>query len=220
MTISAITTVSSSSSASSTVSSSSTTSSSDLELDFIDLLVAQIKNQDPTSSDTTDSSQYISELSQLSMVQSLQSLETLQTTSNTDVEDLKALQSTNLVGQEVLVKTDTTKLTSDGTLSGQVTLSSSADSMTVYVYDSSGSLVTSETTASPTSGSYDFAFDDMSAGTYTVTVKSTSGTTTTTQTPYLYSTVESVTLNSSGTTLQLSGTDSVSLDDVVGVSKS
>ena len=200
------------------MSSSSDSTSSDLQIEFIDLLVAQIQNQDPT--DPQDSSEYVTQLSQLSMVQSLESLESLQTTSNSDVEDLTALQSTNLVGKQVLSETDSTTLSSSGSVSGQVTLDSAADSMTVSVYDSSGNLVSSDTTSGPTAGTYSFSFDDLDAGTYSVTIQTTSSGTTTTQTPYLNSTVQSVTLNDDGVELNLAGGSSVSLDDVVSVTQS
>lgn len=217
-----ITSVSSSTSTSNSGSTTTTTSSSSaantLQIEFVDLLVAQIKNQDPTS--PADASQYVSQLASLSTVQSLEKLTTLQSTSNDEVTSLAALQSTSLVGKKVLAKSDSAVVDSSGTLSGQVTLSSSADSMTAYVYDSSGNLVTSETSSNLASGSYGFNFSKLDAGTYTVAVKTTTGGATSSQTVYLNSTVTSVTLNNKTVTLALSGGGSVSLSDVASVSQS
>jgi flagellar basal-body rod modification protein FlgD len=216
MSISAVTSSSSTSSSDKeTVSSSST--SSNLKIEFIDLLVAQIQNQDPT--DPIDSSTYVSQLSQLSMVQSLEELSSLQTSSNDLVEDLTALQSTNLVGQHVLAKSSTATLNADGSLSGQVTLGSAADSLTINVYDANGTLISSETSSSPSAGTYSFSFDDLKAGTYTVTAVSSANSTNTNQTTYLNSEVESVTLNDDGVQLKVSGGGTVALDDVLAVSK-
>jgi flagellar basal-body rod modification protein FlgD len=188
-----------------------------LKIEFIDLLVAQIQNQDPT--DPVDSSTYVTQLSQLSMVQSLEELSSLQTTSNGLVEDLTALQSTNLVGQTVLVESGGTTLSADGSLSGQVTLDSAADSLTISVYGADGTLINRETSSSPSAGSYSFSFDGLSAGAYTVTAVSSNDGATTSETTYLNSEVESVTLNDDGVQLQVSGAGTVALDDVVAVSK-
>jgi flagellar basal-body rod modification protein FlgD len=216
MSISAVSSSSSTSSSDKeTVSSSST--ASNLKIEFIDLLVAQIQNQDPT--DPVDSSTYVTQLSQLSMVQSLEELSSLQTTSNGLVEDLTALQSTNLVGQSVLVKSSSTTLSAEGSLSGQVTLDNAADSLTISVYGADGTLINRETSSSPSAGSYNFSFDGLSAGTYTVTAVSSSDGATTSETTYLNSEVESVVLDDDGVQLQVSGAGTVALDDVVAVSK-
>lgn len=217
MTISAVSTSSSTTSSSDEETVSSSSTSEELQIEFIDLLVAQIQNQDPT--DPIDSSTYVSQLSQLSMVQSLEELSTLQTSSNDLVEDLTALQSTNLVGQSVLVESSSTTLSADGSLSGQVTLDSAADSLTINVYDADGTLISSETSSSPSAGTYSFSFDDLSAGTYTVTAVSSADSTTTNETTYLNSEVESVTLDDDGVQLQVSGAGTVALTDVVAVSK-
>ncbi|WP_409421744.1 flagellar hook capping FlgD N-terminal domain-containing protein [Pseudaeromonas sp. ZJS20] len=216
MTISAITSSSSTSSTDSTSSESVSSNADALQIQFIDLLVAQIQNQDPT--DPQDSSEYVSQLSQLSMVQSLEELNDLQSTSNDEVSSLAALQSTSLVGKQVLSETDSVTLSETGTISGQVSLTSAADSLTIYAYDSSGNLVASETSSSLSAGTYGFSFANLEAGTYTVEAQTSSDGSTSSLSPSLYSEVASVTLDDDGVQLTLSDGSSVSLDDVLSVS--
>jgi flagellar basal-body rod modification protein FlgD len=207
---------SSSSSSSDSVSSNSTTSSSDLNVEFIDLLVAEIENQDPTN--PLDASQYVSQLSQLSMVQSLTSLESTSTTTNDDLSNLSLISASNMVGKEVTVKASSETLDATGSVSGQVTLDNAADSVTVNLYNSSGTLVDQQTWSSEASGStLSFDFSDLDAGAYTIKATSTVSGTSSSLTTYLNQTVDKVSLSDSAIQLDVDGIGTVALSDVLTV---
>jgi flagellar basal-body rod modification protein FlgD len=215
------TSVTSSTSSTSTSSSSDTVSSSssttdDLEVQFIDLLVAEIQNQDPT--DPLDASEYVSQLSQLSMVQSLDTLNTSQDTTNSELTEMSLLAASNLVGQTVTAPASSVTLDADGSVSGQVTLDSAADSVTVYLYDSSGNVVDKSTTTSAEAGAVSFDFTGLSAGTYTLSATSTTSGTSTDLTTYVNETVDKVSLSDDSVQLDIAGVGTVALADILGVS--
>jgi flagellar basal-body rod modification protein FlgD len=209
------TTTTSTTSSSDTVSSSSSTTD-DLEVQFIDLLVAEIQNQDPT--DPLDASEYVSQLSQLSMVQSLDSLNTSQTTTNSELTEMSLLAASNLVGQTVTAPASSVTLDADGSVSGQVTLDSAADSVTVYLYDSSGNVVDQTTTTSAEAGSVAFDFTGLTAGTYTLSATATTSGTTSDLTTYVNETVDKVSLSDDSVQLDVAGVGTVDLSDILGVS--
>lgn len=216
------TSVTSSTTTSSTTSSDSVASSSstsdDLEVQFIDLLVAEIQNQDPT--DPMDASEYVSQLSQLSMVQSLDDLSDLQTESNDQLTEISLLAASNLVGQTVTTPASSVTLDADGSISGQVTLDDAADSVTISLYDSSGNLVDQSTTSNASAGTVEFAFSDLEAGTYTLSATATSDSTSTDLTTYVDQTVEKVSLSDDSVQLDIAGVGTVDLADILGVSSS
>lgn len=204
------------SSSSSSVSSSSSTSD-DLEVQFIDLLVAEIENQDPT--DPMDASEYVSQLSQLSMVQGIDDLNDTATSTNDTLNDMSLTAATDLVGKEVTVPADSITVDESGaTVSGQVTLDSAADSVTVNLYDSSGTLVSQSTYSNQSAGTVEYSFENVDSGDYTITATSTTGSTSTTLTTYVTDTVDKVSLSDDAVELEVSGIGTVSLSNVVSVS--
>ena len=196
--------------------SSSTSTSDDLEVQFIDLLVAEIQNQDPT--DPMDASEYVSQLSQLSMVQSLDDLSDLQTTSNDQLTEISLLAASNLVGQTVTAPASSVTLDADGSISGQVTLDDAAESVTVSLYDSSGNLVDQSTTSNASAGTVEFDFSSLEAGTYTLSATATSDSTSTDLTTYVDQAVEKVSLSDDSVQLDIAGVGTVDLADILGVS--
>jgi flagellar basal-body rod modification protein FlgD len=209
---------SSTSSTSSTTSTSSTvsSSSSDLEVQFINLLVAEIQNQDPT--DPMDASEYVSQLSQLSSLQSMENLSDLQSTSNDELTQVSLLAATNMVGKTATVPASSVTLDASGSISGQVTLDSAADSVTINAYDSSGTVVGTKTVSSASAGTVSFEFSDLPAGTYTLSSTSTTGTTSADLTTYVNESVEKVSLSDSTVQLDIAGVGTVDLSDILGVS--
>lgn len=213
------TSVSSSTSSTSTTSSTSSTvssSSSDLEVQFINLLVAEIQNQDPT--DPMDASEYVSQLSQLSSLQSMENLSDLQSTSNDELTQVSLLAATNMVGKTATVPASSVTLDSDGSISGQVTLDDAADSVTINAYDSSGTVVGTKTVSSPSAGTETFEFSDLPAGSYTLKATTTTGTTSASLSTYVNESVEKVSLSDSTVQLEVAGVGTVDLSDILGVS--
>ncbi|VFU06946.1 flagellar hook assembly protein FlgD [Methylocella tundrae] len=104
MSVNRINTATSTPGGASTAASSATSSSATVDYNqFLQLLVAELKNQDPTS--PTDPTQYMSQLASFSSVEQ-------QVQTNSTLDALLATQSGGLVGQTVT--------SADGTTSGVV----------------------------------------------------------------------------------------------------
>ncbi|MBX3453531.1 flagellar hook assembly protein FlgD [Ferrovibrio sp.] len=217
-----MTTISSSTSTASTSTSSTSTASNTLTADmetFLKLLTTQLKNQDPT--DPMDPKEFTSQLVQFSQVE-----QQIQQTGKLE-EILAALTSGKAsdalayIGQEVQAPGDTTYL-EDGVASWSYGVPSGASSVTLNVYDSSGSLVYT-TTGDASSGRHDFDWDgsnsdggtESDGGLYTLEVvaKDSSGTALTTDT-LVRGVVDAVeTIN--GSTYLVVGQLAIDPDDVV-----
>jgi len=128
----------SSSTTSSATTTSGTTSAADSQISdmFLQLLVAQIQNQDPTN--PTDGKEYVSQLAQLSQVQSLGSMTSLMTSTSRQVSALQKQSVGALTGQTVMVQSS--ELNSDGktAVEGRTTLNHAASQVTLTLTGSNG----------------------------------------------------------------------------------
>lgn len=143
---------------------------------FMQLLVAQIQNQDPLN--PTDGTEYVSQLAQLTQVQSMEYMSQLMLNNTVLMDNLQTLATGNLVGQKVMVQTDT--INSDGktVIDGRLTLEHPANVVTVIVKDQAG--VEQKIELGPQeAGSVDFTLDPeelgLTEGKYTLTVVTDTG---------------------------------------------
>ena len=104
--------------------------------DFIQLLVAQVKNQDPSK--PMDPSQFMSQLAQFSTVNGVKDLNTSFNSLAGKLTSEQALQATSLVGRNVLVKGDTALLQNGGNVHGEVELDQPAAAIRLKVIDAQG----------------------------------------------------------------------------------
>lgn len=143
---------------------------------FMTLLVAQIQNQDPLN--PTDGTEYVSQLAQLTQVQSMETMSQLMANNAVLMDNLQTLSTGNLVGQHVMVQTDT--LDSDGktSIEGRLTLEHPASKVTVIVKDAAGVEHKIEL-ANQEAGQVNFAIDPqelgLSEGKYTLSVVTDTG---------------------------------------------
>jgi flagellar basal-body rod modification protein FlgD len=183
MTISSVSSayVSSSSSSTSSTSTSSSTSSSLSTSDFLKLIVAELKNQNPL--DPTDTTQFMNQLVSYASYDQ-------QTTMNSNLSDLvtsmnSMLSSNGLgyIGQTVEAKGDTTTL-QNGSASWGYSLTSETATTTITVSDQKGNAVWTGS-GETSSGQHTFTWDGTTSsggkaadGDYTVSVsaKNASGT--------------------------------------------
>lgn len=191
---------------------------------FLQLLVTQLKNQDPLS--PTDNTQFVSQMAQFSSLESMQNLNTTVTGLATSYQSTQALQASSLVGRSVIVATDKAVLdpTTGTGITGSVNLSSSSTATTVNVYDSTGNVVDTIDLGTQAAGNASFTWDGLdstgaaaAAGTYTFKATATIDGTATAMTTYLPAKVSSVTMASTSggeMTLNLAGLGSVALSNV------
>ncbi len=182
--------------------------------EFLKLMMAQLKNQDPTK--PLDPSQFVGQLAQFSTVTGIQNMQTSIDGLVTSMRSSQVLGGSSLVGRTVLAPATTASITSGGTVSGAVDVPDGVTGLQVQVEDSSGQLVRTFT-VDPKSGLTDFNWDGMTStgtaaasGTYTFKVIASAGAESASLDPMLDSRVNSVTIDPSTSDLSLN-TDSGSL---------
>ena len=143
---------------------------------FMQLLVAQIQNQDPLN--PTDGTEYVSQLAQLTQVQSMETMSQLMANSSVLMDNLQTLTTGNLVGQHVMVQTNAIETDGETVLDGRLTLDHAANVVTVIVKDSAGVEHKIEL-GKQEAGQVDFSIDPeelgLSEGKYTLSVVTDTG---------------------------------------------
>jgi len=155
-------------------SSTDSTASSDLGEDaFLDLLIAQLENQDPL--DPMDDTEMVSQLAQFSSLESLKSIEELVEGVATLIGDSALLDATSYLGMEVEASGSSIGKTDDGVSMVTYTLSSDAESVFAYVVDEDGDIVATEDLGSRDAGDYSYTWDgtdddgnEMDNGSYAI----------------------------------------------------
>jgi len=194
--------------------------------DFLTLMLAQLKNQDPTS--PVDSNTFLTQLAQLSQVQGITQLNTSFSALSSSLSSSQALQASSLLGHQALVNSTTANLAANGTVTGAVNVPQNTSQVLLTVKDASGALVRQINLGAQSTGLASFSWDGKAgdgsqapAGTYTLSAQyagATSGGTA--ATTLVNGTVESVSMGagSTGLTLNVSGLGSVPFSSVQQIS--
>ena len=146
-----------------------------LENNFLTLMVAQIQNQDPTK--PVDSTEFLNQFAAMSQVKSLENMASLSKSNLVLLDNLQTLTAAGLVGQEVKVATEQLQLGEDK-ISGALNLEHAAGKLALVVTDSNG--VKKEIAlGSQAPGAVPFELDPkalgLAPGSYKVEVESDSG---------------------------------------------
>nr|EFA1701194.1 flagellar hook assembly protein FlgD [Escherichia coli]EGD0441966.1 flagellar hook assembly protein FlgD [Escherichia coli] len=213
----------------STTSSSSLTGSNaaDLQSSFLTLLVAQLKNQDPTN--PMENNELTSQLAQISTVSGIEKLNTTLGSISGQIDNSQSLQASNLIGHGVMIP-GTTVLAGTGSEEGAVTtttpfgveLQQAADKVTATITDKNGAVVRTIDIGELTAGVHSFTWDgtltDGSTapnGSYNVAISASNGGTQLVAQPLQFALVQGVIRGNSGNTLDL-GTYGTTTLDVIG----
>ncbi len=209
---------------SSTVASSSGTTMG--KNDFMNLLIAQMKNQDPMS--PMDGTQFAAQLAQFSSLEQLQNLNDNMTTSiNANyalTQSINNTLSSTLIGKEVKIGGGNIQNTGQGTIQLGYTLPASASSVSITVTDSNGNVVKTLNNLPNASGdnklSWDFSDNNgntlpQGKYTYTVSAKSMDGSDMT-ATPFIEGLISGVQFGSNGASLVV-GNSQYQLSDVLEI---
>jgi len=189
---------------------------------FLQLLVTQLKNQNPL--DPQDNSAFVAQLAQFSSLEGITTLNSTVSSLAGNYSSSQALQASSLVGRNVIVQTNTVQLDDPSKgMTGSVTVPSSIAGGTVSITDSSGTVVRTIDLGSRAAGSASFTWDGkdkdgnlVKTGTYTVKANASINGTATDMATYLPATVNSVTISQTGgeLMLNLSGKGTVALSKV------
>lgn len=191
--------------------------------DFLSLIIAQLKDQDPTQ--PADPNQFVNELASLSEVSGINGMESSMTGLASSLQSSQLLTGTSLIGHTVLAAGTTATVAAGGPVSGAVQAPTGATGMTIAVTNSSGELVRTIQVTPQSTGLTDFTWDGTTssgaaapAGTYTFTAIASAGSAQSSVTPYLQSTVNSVTIDPSTQTVSVNtSSGTLPLSDVVQV---
>ena len=196
----------------------SSSSSADIQDRFLNLLVAQISNQDPLN--PMDNAQLTSQLAQISTVTGIEGVNTTLSSLVNSLGEAQAMQSADMIGKAVLVPGNNLTLTKSAAYAG-VKLDADADQVTVTIKDAKGNVVQTETLGEQKAGNVSFAWDGKTSdgttaadGDYTFTVSAVRGTDKVTAEALQYGTVSAVTRASDGFALDLGALGSFKFSDV------
>ncbi|CNI30107.1 MULTISPECIES: flagellar hook assembly protein FlgD [Yersinia] len=209
----------------STTGTSSTTGSTsqDLQNSFLTLLVAQLKNQDPTN--PMQNNELTTQLAQINTVSGIEKLNTTLGSISGQIDSSQSLQASSLIGHGVMIPGTTILAgTQDGTVTTTpfgVELERSADKVTATITDSNGLAVRTIEIGSLTAGVHSFTWDgsleaggNAPDGAYTVTITASSGSESLVATPLSYAIVNGVTRGSDGSKLDLGMAGTTTMDNI------
>jgi flagellar basal-body rod modification protein FlgD len=191
-------------------------------LDYLNLMMTQLQNQDPTK--PMDSSALMGQLAQFGTVEGINNLNTSFSTLSSQLVSSQALQASSLLGNYVLVPGSSAAFTSGSTLNGAVTLPTNTNNVNVQIVDSTGAVVKTLPLGNLTQGTAGFSWDGTTSagakapsGTYRIVASGTSNGAGQQLSTLVQGQVESITMNSSGSsglTLQVSGIGAVPFSSV------
>jgi flagellar basal-body rod modification protein FlgD len=193
--------------------------------DFLTLMLAQLKNQDPTS--PVDSNTFLTQLAQLSEVQGITSLNTSFSALSSSLSSSQALQASSLLGHQALVNSSTANLAAGGTVTGAVNVPQTTSQVVLSISDASGALVGQINLGAQSAGMAGFSWNGTMGngsqappGTYTLSAQYAGSTGGTAATTLVNGTVESVSMGagSTGLTLNVAGIGSVPFSSVQQIS--
>jgi flagellar basal-body rod modification protein FlgD len=194
--------------------------------DFLTLMLAQLKNQDPTS--PVDSNTFLTQLAQLSEVQGITSLNTSFSALSSSLSSSQALQASSLLGHQAMVNSGTATLAASGTITGAVNVPQTTSQVVLNISNSSGALVGQINLGAQSAGLANFSWNGTGSngsqappGQYTLSAQyagATSGSTA--ATTLVNGTIESVSMGagSTGLTLNVAGIGSVPFSSVQQIS--
>lgn len=128
--------------------------------DFFSLLSQQLSMQDPFK--PVDNDQMISQMASFSTVDGIKNLNDEIVNLNSVMTSSQALQASGLVGQKVLIPSDTGNISAEDTsINGVISTPEAIDSITVRIEDEKGQLVKSYTVDGSAGGNVDVNWDGL-----------------------------------------------------------
>lgn len=186
------------------------------QADFLQLITAQLKDQNPMS--PADPTQFVSQLEGMSEVSSMQNMQNSLAAS-------QIMNGTTLLGHSVLAPGATSSLAAGGAIAGAVTAPQGASQLTVSITDSSGNPVTSFKVTPNDSGLTPFSWNGTTstgtaapAGQYNIAVSASVNGSSQQVDPMVISKVSTVTIDPTSQSVDVNtDSGSVPLSSIVAV---
>jgi flagellar basal-body rod modification protein FlgD len=128
--------------------------------DFLALMTAQLKNQDPLK--PLDSTEFVAQLVQFGSVSGIQNMQTSLNGLATSLRSAQALNGATLVGHDVLAPGNSAALGASDGVQGAIDVPSGASSLQIEVKDASGATVRTIALL-PQDGMTNFTWDGMTS---------------------------------------------------------
>jgi flagellar basal-body rod modification protein FlgD len=189
--------------------------------DFLKLLVAQMKNQDPGN--PADNGEFLSQIAQFSMVSGIDKLGVSFNGMSSNYYATQAMQAAELVGREVLTETDSVLLEEGESVQGMIGVPAQTDGLNIQVRDMTGALIKTVEAGDYKDGISDFTWDGTNEdgeaaepGDYTISATALVDGSQMAVAVHTYSRVESITVDrgSSSVALHLNDKRSVGFAQV------
>jgi flagellar basal-body rod modification protein FlgD len=188
------------------------------EQDFLQMLVAQLEDQNPLSPSSPQD--LANEFAEMSTVTGINNLDTEVSQIQTGGAAAELAQAAGLVGQTVAIPGNTLTPAASGKAQGAFSLSSSASSATVSIFNASGALVGTVPLQNLSAGLNSFTWSEGTSGqsyTFSVTASGTSGAAVT-ATTYSAAQVQTVDLSQSSPSVSVgAGEPEVPLSSIAGI---
>ncbi len=202
--------------------STNATSKSELgQDDFMELMLTQLRNQDPFQ--PMENGEFLGQMAQFATVSGIEGMQSALSAMSTSFSSNQVLQAANLVGKTVTTLSNEATLEADGKVDGTVELDSSSGAVAVEFYDASQALVRRIELGSAASGSTSFSWDGLNndgdavaPGTYSLVALANNDGKTTAVATTIGATVKSVNIDGAAgaTTLETTGGRQIALSDV------
>lgn len=190
------------------------------QAEFLELMMEQLKNQDPM--EPTDNGEFLGQMAQFSTVSGIEEMQqSLEKLSETYASG-QTLQSSQLIGQTVLVENSTMELSGENTINGSFELEASSGEVTLDISDSSGKIIRQIGLGEYNAGRHGFTWDGIDnngdsvpSGQYTASITAKIGDTFQSVTVLNSRTIESVEFGAGGqTTLNTKQGDVITMADI------
>ncbi len=202
-------------------SANGTSSAADMESRFLNLLITQLKNQDPLN--PTDANQMTAQLSQISTVSGIEKLNASMDKLLASYAGTQNMEAAAMIGKTVLIAGNGLALGGDGALGG-ISLEGAAERVTVTIKDAAGNTVQTQELGSQTAGLMNFVWDGKSdsgaslpAGNYSFAVKASNGDITVPSKALEAGMVNALTLSTEGVSMQLQNNKSIAYSDILQI---
>ncbi len=176
--------------------------------DFMRLLVAQMKNQDPTN--PADNSEFLSQIAQFNMVSGIDDLGKSFNGIASTLYSAQAMQAAGLVGREVLTESATAIVQTGLPVSGVMDFDNSASAVSLTIRNAAGEMVDVVDLGIAQPGSRNFSWqgtdfngDQVAPGQYSFQVEGFSNGQQLGVPVRMFNTVDSVSVNKTNSTIQL-----------------
>jgi flagellar basal-body rod modification protein FlgD len=199
----------------------SATDNNDLgQTEFLELMMAQLEFQDPMK--PMDNGEFLGQMAQFSTVTGIEGMQKSIDELSAAYSSSQTLQSTQLVGQEVLIENNSLKLLEEGKASGSFELDVSSGEVQLDVLNSAGAIVRQMSMGQFPAGRHSFSWDGTNEagqrapeGDYTMSITAEQGDGTISARVLTSRVIDSVEFgNGSQTTLNTRQGDVLTLPDI------